>query len=73
MGVFTSGGTIANITGLWVARNRTLPRVDELGLFESFKLLNKTKMVVIGSEVYVYVFCLELTKSINPAASLFHG
>lgn len=35
LGVFCSGGTIANITGLWVARNRLLgPRGDFLGVGE---------------------------------------
>jgi glutamate decarboxylase len=35
MGVFTSGGTIANITSLWVARNKLLaPRNGFAGIYE---------------------------------------
>ncbi len=32
IGTFCSGGTVANITGLWVARNKLLPGVSENGL-----------------------------------------
>lgn len=55
LGVFTSGGTIANITGLWVARNRLIPSIDEKGYIQAINQLPRNNGIVcIGSELLHY-------------------
>lgn len=56
LGVFCSGGTIANITSLWVARNALLGgksasaiNVSESGLFRAFKESGYTDLAIIVS------------------------
>ena len=63
LGVLTSGGTIANITGLWVARNRVLPGVDEIGMLEACRKIPQaaTGIVCIGSELLHY----SMTKALD--------
>jgi len=64
LGVLTSGGTVANITGLWVARNRAIPGIDELGMIEAIRRLpgNGGKgFVCIGSELLHY----SMTKALD--------
>ena len=61
LGVVTSGGTIANNTALWIARNRTLPAIeggfrgcDKQGLVGGLLAHGYTGACVIGSEVMHY-------------------
>ncbi|KAI9339393.1 pyridoxal phosphate-dependent transferase [Obelidium mucronatum] len=62
LGVFTSGGTIANLTAMWVARNRALgPKpernftgVDKEGLFKSLNVYGYTGAVILGSKMLHY-------------------
>jgi len=62
MGMFTSGGTIANITGLWVARNSALgpdpangfEGIEQCGLLPAAMHYGYTGAVVIGSSVLHY-------------------
>jgi glutamate decarboxylase len=64
LGMFTSGGTIANITGLWVARNRALgpdeaggfAGVEQRGLLEAALHYGYKGEVVIGSDLMHYSF-----------------
>ncbi|MCP3923942.1 MAG: putative pyridoxal-dependent aspartate 1-decarboxylase [Desulfobacterales bacterium] len=56
LGVFTEGGTAANMTALWVARNTMLkPRnnfegVEEQGLLEAYKEYNIERSVILVSK-----------------------
>jgi putative pyridoxal-dependent aspartate 1-decarboxylase len=55
LGVFTSGGTISNLTALWVARNRALPDCESVGLLQALKNRNcPNGAVIIGSELLHY-------------------
>ncbi|KAJ3355866.1 hypothetical protein HDU83_002514 [Entophlyctis luteolus] len=68
LGVFTSGGTIANITALWAARNRALPAcaaseaggafagVDKEGLFRGLTVYGYKGAVVLASRMAHYSF-----------------
>ncbi|KAJ3075171.1 hypothetical protein HDU98_009008 [Podochytrium sp. JEL0797] len=64
LGVFTSGGTIANLTAMWVARNRALgPRpelgftgVDKEGLFKALNVYGYKGAVILGSKMLHYSF-----------------
>merc|ERR1740117_938565 len=64
LGMFTSGGTIANITGLWAARNRALgpdeaggfAGVEQCGLLEAALHYGYKGAVVIGSDLMHYSF-----------------
>lgn len=62
LGVITSGGTIANITALWCARNKLFGPKDEFTGIEKTGFLNALKYygyedaVVIGSETMHYSF-----------------
>jgi len=64
LGMFTSGGTIANITGLWAARNRALgpdeaggfAGVEQRGLLEAALHYGYKGAVVIGSDLMHYSF-----------------
>lgn len=62
MGMFTSGGTVANITGLWVARNAALgPRgdfagIEQCGLLSAAMHYGCTGAVVVGSALMHYSF-----------------
>ncbi|KAJ3025353.1 UNVERIFIED_CONTAM: hypothetical protein HDU68_007240 [Siphonaria sp. JEL0065] len=63
LGCFTSGGTIANLTAMWVARNRALgPRedlpgfmgVDKEGLFKALNVYGYKGAVILGSKMLHY-------------------
>ncbi|KAI8828196.1 pyridoxal phosphate-dependent transferase [Chytriomyces cf. hyalinus JEL632] len=64
LGVFTSGGTIANLTAMWVARNRALgPKpevgftgVDKEGLFAGLNVYGYKGAVILGSAMLHYSF-----------------
>ena len=57
LGIATSGGTLANITGLWIARNRTLRNdhgsVDVAGM-RAAERLAPGRPVIIGSRLMHY-------------------
>jgi glutamate decarboxylase len=57
LGVFCSGGTIANITSLWVARNALLAgkdgagtNVSDAGLFKAFQASGYSDLAIVVSE-----------------------
>jgi glutamate decarboxylase len=56
LGLFTNGGTTANITALWVARNRCLPEtagfsgVEQDGMAAAMKAHGLERLVVLVSE-----------------------
>jgi glutamate decarboxylase len=56
LGLFTNGGTTANITALWVARNRCLPATDNFagverdGMAAAMKAHDLERLVVLVSE-----------------------
>lgn len=62
LGIITSGGTLANITALWCARNRTLgPQngfagVEKEGLAAALEFYGYDEAVVIGSNSMHYSF-----------------
>ena len=56
LGVFTTGGTTANITALWVARNKSFPSknnfesIEKNGFFEAMKAHDLERAVVLVSK-----------------------
>lgn len=62
LGIITSGGTIANLTALWCARNACLPPegdfkgVEKEGLYNALLHYNYTGAVIIGPETMHYSF-----------------
>ena len=56
LGAFCSGGTVANITALWVARNKLLkadgdfPGITRAGLFSALKYYKYQGLVILVSE-----------------------
>ncbi|KAJ3040099.1 hypothetical protein HDV00_011423 [Rhizophlyctis rosea] len=64
LGVFTSGGTIANVTAMWSARNRALRArpeegfkgVEREGLFKALKFYGYEGAVIVGSRLMHYSF-----------------
>ena len=56
LGVFTTGGTTANLTALWVARNKTFPprgnfeSLEKNGFFEAMKAHDLERAVVLVSK-----------------------
>lgn len=60
LGVVTSGGTIANNTAMWIARNKAFPAdgdykgCDKQGMFQGLLHYKYTGAVIIGSEVMHY-------------------
>lgn len=67
LGVFTSGGTLANTTALWIARNRALgpdgefEGVAQRGLFAAMRHYGHADAVVIASALVHY----SLTKALD--------
>lgn len=61
-GVFTSGGTVANITGLWIARNGSMgpdpagnfEGVEDCGMLQAAAHYGYTDAVIIGSAMMHY-------------------
>lgn len=62
LGVFCSGGTVANLTAMWLARNKALGRKEAFqgiateGLFKALKSYNYEGSVIIASEMMHYSF-----------------
>jgi len=54
LGLFTSGGTVANTTALWIARNMALKGVERHGIFPAMRELSCEGACVIGSELLHY-------------------
>jgi putative pyridoxal-dependent aspartate 1-decarboxylase len=54
LGIATSGGTAANITALWIARNRALGGVEHDGLAAALAAAGHGRAVVIGSSLMHY-------------------
>jgi glutamate decarboxylase len=60
LGAVTSGGTLANLTALWCARNAalgpsgTFPGVDEAGVAAALRHHGCTDAVIVGSELMHY-------------------
>lgn len=56
LGVFTTGGTTANMTALWVARNKLLPAkgnfhsIERDGFFSAMQAHGIERIVILGSE-----------------------
>ncbi len=67
LGAFCSGGTIANITGLWVARNKALAAdgdfsgVEQAGLFAAMRHYGYKDLVILCSKRAHY----SLSKAMN--------
>ncbi|TPX55459.1 hypothetical protein PhCBS80983_g05295 [Powellomyces hirtus] len=64
LGVFCSGGTIANITAMWAARNRALKAdtaagfngIEKEGLFKALLHYGYSGAVIVGSRLMHYSF-----------------
>jgi glutamate decarboxylase len=62
LGIVTSGGTLANLTALWCARNAALgpcgdfPGVERAGLAAALRYYGRREAVVIGPESMHYSF-----------------
>ena len=60
LGIITSGGTVSNITALWIARNRALPSrpgfagVEREGMAAALRHYGYTRAVVLGSSLLHY-------------------
>jgi len=54
LGIAASGGTLANITALWCARNRAFPNVQLDGTAAALQAENCDRAVVIGSALMHY-------------------
>ena len=56
LGIFTTGGTTANLTALWIARNKLFPaqgtfeNIEKNGLFAAMKAHNLERVVVLVSK-----------------------
>jgi len=61
-GCVTSGGTIANLTAMWVARNYAFPKTDDFegiekeGVISALKYYGYNDMAIVGSELMHYSF-----------------
>jgi len=60
LGLFTSGGTLANVSALWIARNKRLGAsegfagVSKTGFFKAMQVKGYTDAVVMGSALMHY-------------------
>ncbi|KAG4097205.1 PLP-dependent transferase [Neocallimastix lanati (nom. inval.)] len=61
-GCFTSGGTIANLTAMWIARNYAFPKTEDFegiekeGLPAALKYYGYNGVAIVGSELMHYSF-----------------
>jgi len=61
-GCITSGGTIANLTAMWVARNNAFPKTDDFegiekeGVISALRYYGYNDMAIVGSELMHYSF-----------------
>jgi len=61
-GCVTSGGTIANLTAMWVARNHAFPKTDDFegiekeGVVSALRYYGYNDMAIVGSELMHYSF-----------------
>jgi len=61
-GCVTSGGTIANLTAMWVARNNAFPKTNDFdgiekeGVISALKYYGYNDMAIVGSELMHYSF-----------------
>jgi len=61
-GCVTSGGTIANLTAMWVARNNAFPRTDDFegiereGVISALRYYGYNDMAIVGSQLMHYSF-----------------
>jgi len=61
-GCITSGGTIANLTAMWVARNNSFPKTDDFdgiekeGVVSALRYYGYNDMAIVGSELMHYSF-----------------
>jgi len=62
IGCITSGGTIANLTAMWVARNNAFPKtkdfegIEKEGVISALKYYGYYDMAIVGSELMHYSF-----------------
>ena len=54
LAIMTSGGTLANATALWIARNASLPGVEADGMAAALEKSGARRAVVIGSSLMHY-------------------
>ncbi|OUM57683.1 hypothetical protein PIROE2DRAFT_17257 [Piromyces sp. E2] len=61
-GCITSGGTVANLTAMWVARNNAFPKTEDFegiekeGVISALKYYEYNDMAIVGSELMHYSF-----------------
>ncbi|KAL6621710.1 PLP-dependent transferase [Neocallimastix sp. 'constans'] len=61
-GCITSGGTIANLTAMWVARNNAFPKTDDFegiekeGVISALRYYGYNDMAIVGSDLMHYSF-----------------
>jgi len=61
-GCVTSGGTIANLTAMWVARNNAFPKTEDFegiekeGVISALRYYGYNNMAIVGSELMHYSF-----------------
>jgi glutamate decarboxylase len=61
-GCVTSGGTIANLTAMWVARNNAFPKTEDFegiekeGVISALSYYGYNNMAIVGSELMHYSF-----------------
>jgi glutamate decarboxylase len=54
LGMFCSGGTLANLTALWIARNRLLGEVERLGMPAALERSGYKGLAIVGSKLMHY-------------------
>ena len=54
LGMFCSGSTLANLTALWIARNRLLGEVERLGMAAALERSGYKGVAIVGSRLMHY-------------------